>query len=80
MFLNRASSTTRCVFNSMLMLPSRAISTQSDILMRVDSILAGDRSALSRTVTLIESARQDHRDVADSIMSELISRTPHRRN
>jgi len=31
-------------------------------------------------VTLIESARHEHRTVADNIMKELLIRTPERRN
>lgn len=51
-----------------------------DVKDRVDRILANERSALSRTVTLIESARPEHRATADKIMQELLLRTPERRN
>jgi putative protein kinase ArgK-like GTPase of G3E family len=30
-----------------------------------------DRAALSRTITMIESTREEHRDQADQIMKEL---------
>ena len=55
-------------------------STNDNVVERVDGILADHRSALSRTVTLIESARHEHRQLADTIMKELLIRTPERRN
>jgi len=39
-----------------------------------------NRSALSRTITMIESTREEHRNNADQIMRELMLQTPHRRN
>ena len=47
---------------------------------RVDDLLKFKRSALSRTVTLIESSRMEHRRDADRIMRELLKKTPERRN
>lgn len=47
---------------------------------RVDALLRHERSALSRTITLIESSREDHRETSDQIMRELLSRTQHRQN
>jgi LAO/AO transport system kinase len=41
--------------------------------------LARKRSAISRTVTLIESQRADHRSDADAVMSCLLKHTPERR-
>lgn len=35
---------------------------------------------MSRTVTMIESSRSDHKQQADLIMSQLLLRTPERRN
>lgn len=51
----------------------RALFTDTQVKDRVAKILAGERSALSRTVTLIESARLDHREAADIIMKELLT-------
>jgi len=39
---------------------------------RVQQLLLGDRSALARTVTLIESSNAEHRSAADKIMAELL--------
>ena len=39
-----------------------------------------ERSAISRTITLIESSKEEHRDDADKVMRELFKRTPERRN
>ena len=47
---------------------------------RVDLLLKRDRSAISRTITLIESSLEEHREDADKIMRELFHRTPERRN
>ena len=40
--------------------------------MRVDtaSLLAGDRRALARAITLVESTRADHREEADALEAE----------
>ena len=54
--------------------------TPSQIDQRVDALLRWERSALSRTITLIESSREDHRATSDQIMRNLLSRTPHRQN
>lgn len=37
-------------------------------------VLAGDRSALARAITLVESSRPDHRSAARALLAEL---TPH---
>jgi LAO/AO transport system kinase len=47
---------------------------------RVNSLLRRERSAISRTITLIESSKEEHRDDADKVMRELFKRTPERRN
>jgi len=41
----------------------------------VDGVLAGDRTVLSRTITLIESQRPDHRELAGAVLSELMAHT-----
>jgi LAO/AO transport system kinase len=38
-------------------------------------LLAGDRRALARAITLVESTREDHRQRADALMSALLPRT-----
>ena len=47
---------------------------------RIDAILRKDRVAIARTITLIESTREEHRAEADQIMKELFRQTPHRQN
>ncbi len=42
--------------------------------------MQGNRVALSRTVTLVESTRPDHKKEADLIMRKLLNLTPDRRN
>lgn len=60
--------------------PLRNMMTDSEVKERVDKLLAKDRSAISRTITLIESSREEHRDDADKVMRELFKRTPERKN
>lgn len=43
----------------------------------VDSVLRGDRRALARAITLIESTREDHREAAQALIDELL---PHSGN
>jgi LAO/AO transport system kinase len=38
-------------------------------------LLAGDRRALARAITLIESTREDHRERADALLTALLPRT-----
>jgi len=38
-------------------------------------LLAGDRRALARAITLVESTREDHRQRADALLSALLPRT-----
>jgi len=59
---------------------SRSMMTDSEVKERVDRLLAKERSAISRTITLIESSREEHRDDADKVMRELFKRTPERKN
>ena len=47
---------------------------------RVTALLKGERAALSRTVTLIESSRVEMKRDADLIMKKLMAETPDRRN
>jgi len=54
--------------------------TPEKVTERVDGLLANQRAALGRTITLIESSRQDHRIAGDMIMNELLTRSPERRN
>ena len=41
----------------------------------VKPLLAGDRHALARAITLIESTRADHRERADALLAELLPHT-----
>jgi LAO/AO transport system kinase len=41
----------------------------------VDGIVAGDRRALARAITLTESTRSDHRVAAEAVLEALLSRT-----
>ena len=41
----------------------------------VKPLLAGDRRALARAITLIESTRADHRERADVLLAELLPHT-----
>ena len=43
---------------------------------RVQKLIEGDRAALSRTITLVESSKEVDRLSADKIMKELLKRTP----
>ena len=54
--------------------------TDSEVKERVDRLLAKERSAISLTITLIESSREEHRDDADKVMRELFKRTPERKH
>ena len=40
---------------------------------RVQKLIEGDRAALSRTITLLESSKEVDRFSADKIMKELLS-------
>lgn len=40
-----------------------------------EAIVAGDRSALARGITLVESRRPDHRDIARALLNRLMSKT-----
>ena len=54
--------------------------SDSEVNERVDRLLARERSAISRSITLIESSREEHREDADRVMRELFKRTPDRKN
>jgi LAO/AO transport system kinase len=41
----------------------------------VDQLLAGDRRALARAITLAESSRADHRDAAEALLARILPRT-----
>ena len=41
----------------------------------VHDILSGNRRALSKAITLVESTRQDHRQQADELLSKLMPHT-----
>ena len=58
----------------------RMLMTDAEVSERVDRLLLRERSAISRTITLIESSLEEHRDDADKVMKELFKRTPERRN
>ena len=38
-------------------------------------LVAGDRRALARAITLVESTREDHRQRADALLSALLPQT-----
>jgi LAO/AO transport system kinase len=46
--------------------------TGSDTQSRIDAIRAGDRRALARSITLIESTREDHRADAEALLDGLL--------
>ncbi len=46
----------------------------SDIAALADAVASGDRRALARAITLVESARVDHRDDADALLEALSGR------
>jgi len=46
--------------------------TSADIVELAERVRAGDRRALARAITLIESARDDHREHADALISTLL--------
>jgi LAO/AO transport system kinase len=58
----------------------RMLMTDAEVSERVDRLLLRERSAISRSITLIESTLEEHRDDADKVMKELFKRTPGRRN
>src|SRR5262245_10882769 len=41
----------------------------------VDAVVAGDRRALGRAITLVESARADHREQAAQLLNALLPHT-----
>jgi putative protein kinase ArgK-like GTPase of G3E family len=50
----------------------RSVFTTIEIQKRVDNLMRGDRRALSKTITLIESTREDDRKSADLVLKELL--------
>lgn len=54
--------------------------SEDDITSRVADLLGNKRSALSKTITLIESQRSEHKHDADRVMSRLLMATPDRRD
>ncbi|HSY15820.1 MAG TPA: methylmalonyl Co-A mutase-associated GTPase MeaB [Jatrophihabitantaceae bacterium] len=42
------------------------------IAQHVEGVLAGDRAAIARAITLVESRRADHREVAQRLLAELL--------
>lgn len=51
------------------------MSPSPDIKTLAAGVLAGERRALARAITLIESSRPDHREAAEELMSELLPHT-----
>jgi hypothetical protein len=43
----------------------RSMLTEAEVSTKVDKLLSGKRSALSRTITMIESKNERHRKMAD---------------
>jgi LAO/AO transport system kinase len=41
----------------------------------VPGVIAGDRAAIARAITLVESSRTDHRELAQQLLAELLPRT-----
>ncbi|MDQ1690185.1 MAG: GTPase, partial [Pseudonocardiales bacterium] len=41
----------------------------------VPGVIAGDRAAIARAITLVESSRADHREQAQQLLAELLPRT-----
>ena len=66
--------------NPLLKTSFRMLMTDAEVSERVDRLLLRERSAISRSITLIESSLEEHRDDADKVMKELFKRTPERRN
>lgn len=57
----------------------RNLMTDAEVSERVEALLNRERHAISRTITLIESSLEEHRDDADKVMRELFKQTPERR-
>ncbi len=53
----------------------RGVWTKTEIADAVAAVRAGDRRALARAITLIESSRDDHREQADALISALLPHT-----
>ncbi len=51
------------------------MSTSPDPKALAAGVLAGERRALARAITLIESTRPDHREAAEELMHELLPHT-----
>jgi LAO/AO transport system kinase len=51
------------------------MSTEPTVAQMAEQITAGDRRALARAITLVESTRPDHRDQAVELLDELLPRT-----
>jgi LAO/AO transport system kinase len=49
-----------------------AVSSATTVAELADAIRSGDRSALARAITLVESTRADHRDKAQQLLLELM--------
>lgn len=48
---------------------------QSDVIAMADQVVAGDRRALARAITLVESTREDHRVQAQELLDQILSNT-----
>ena len=51
------------------------MSSPQDVAALADAVLAGDRRALARAITLIESTRRDHRAQSGALLEQLMSHT-----
>jgi LAO/AO transport system kinase len=47
----------------------------TDVAPLVDGVLGGDRRALAKAITLVESTRADHQDAAQRLLERLLPRT-----
>ena len=62
--------------NSIFNVFKKNIFQESKLNKEVELLLNGNRAALSRTITLIESSLENDKNKADKIMKELVFRTP----
>ena len=58
----------------------KTVMADDEVSTRVQKLIEGDRAALSRTITLVESSKEVDRLSADKIMKELLNKTPQMRH
>lgn len=52
-----------------------SVSEGDEVHRQADAIRAGDRRALARAITLVESSRTDHREMAEALLADLLDDT-----